>query len=156
MARYVYSGTTAAALANGNAVASIVPTASVGFRLRRVTLGMVNSGGSITDFDAAVGINRASARGTSSGTATAMSEDPLAPTSPITGVDNAWSVQPTLAAADGPLLPFNSRGGIDQSWEFPDEILSTSGTANPIVLVQRSGAALPASHSIAWTVVVEV
>ena len=156
MARYIYSGTTATALPNGNAIASIVPTASVGFRLRRCRLGIVNAGGSITDFDALVGINRATARGTQTATSTAMQEDPIDPASPITAVDNTWSVQPTLAATDGPQIPFNSRGGADVSWEFPDEIKSTVGTANPIVLVQRSGGALPTSHSIAWEVTIEV
>jgi hypothetical protein len=155
MARYVYTGTTAAALANGNAVASIVPTASVGFKLRRVILGCTNSAGAVTDTQLAVGINRATARGTSSGTATGVALDPLAPASPVTAVDNAWSGQPTLAAADGVTIAYNTRGGADTAFEGIEEFQSTVGTANPIVLVQRSGGALPASHSITWTVEIE-
>lgn len=152
MARYYASGVTAAALANGNAIASIVPAAAVGFKLRRVILGVVNSGGAVTDFQVGVGINRATARGTSSGTATVQKADPDTAASGITGVDNAWSAQPTLAAADALTIGYNTHGGADTPFTV-DDFASTVGAANAIVLVQRSGAALPASHSITWTVV---
>ena len=151
MARYYASGTSSAALANGNAIASIVPAAAVGFRLIRVQLGCTNAGGSVSDFQIGVGINRASARGTSSGTATVQKADPDSAASQVTGVDNAWSVQPTLAAADAVTIGYNVRGGADAPYG-PLDLVSTVGTANPIVLVQRSGAALPALHAITWTV----
>ena len=150
MSRYFASGQTPAALANGNAIASIVPTASIGFKLIRAIFGVVNAGGTPTDFQVGVGINRATARGTSSGTATVQKGDPQSGASVITGVDNAWSVQPTLAAADLGNLAFNTRGGADTPFTIAD-VRSDVGTANPIVFVNRSGAALPASHQITWT-----
>jgi hypothetical protein len=155
MARFSASGTTAAALANGGAIAAIVPAASTNFVLRRVVLGVTTAGNTPTDFQVGVGINRATARGTSSGTATVQKFDPNSSASVITAVDNAWSVQPTLAATDVTQFGFNSRGGVDSPFGTvpgADALLSTIGTANPIVLVQRSGAALPANHSITWTV----
>lgn len=143
--------TSATALANGNAIASIVPAAAVNFKVLQVFLGFVNAGGAITDFQGAVGVNRATARGTASTTLTATRSDPNSSASGITGIDTAWSVQPTLAAQDLDLYPFNTRGG--QIFTFAaDDIMSTVGTANPIVFVNRSGAALPTAHSIVITV----
>jgi hypothetical protein len=137
----------AAALANGNAVAAFDPAAAVNFKLLQLILGCGNSGGAITDFDIVVGFNRATARGTATTTGTGSRTDPNSAASAITGVDTAWSVQPTLAAADFLNLPFNSRGGLVLNFNV-DDIISNVGTANPLVLVQRSGAALPASHYI--------
>lgn len=151
MPRFSATVTSAAALANGSAILSIVPAAAVNFKLLGVKLGVVNSVGTLTDADLAVGLNRATARGTSSGTATVAKADPNSAASAITGVDNAWSVQPTLAASDDRTFPFNTRGGYAENFNETD-IVSTVGTANPIVLVQRSGGALPASHSIVATV----
>lgn len=155
MARHSASGTTAAALANGNAICSIVPGASTNFKLLRACFGISTAGNTPTDFQIAVGLNRATARGTSSGTATINKFDPLSPTTSITAVDNAWSAQPTLAAADAQTFAFNSRGNADLYYGTgtgADDFASTSGAANAIVFVQRSGAALPTNHSIVWTV----
>ena len=77
--------------------------------------------------------------------------DPDSAASGVTGVDTAWSVQPTLAAADAVTIGYNVRGGADTPFQQTD-FVSTVGTANAIVLVQRSGAALPANHSITWTI----
>ena len=151
MARYFASGTTTAALANGNAIASIVPADAVGCRVVRIVLGCSTAGNTPTDFQIAVGLNRGTARGTSSGTATVQKADPDSAASQITGVDNAWSVQPTLAAADAVTIGYNVRGGADTPFQVND-FMSTVGTANVITLVNRSGAALPANHSIPWTV----
>jgi hypothetical protein len=151
MAKYYVSGSTAAALANGNAIASVIPAAAVGFKIVRCIFGMLNAGGTPTDFNIGIGVNRATARGTSSGTATVNKADPDSGASVITGVDNAWSVQPTLAAADAITVAYNTRGGADTPFTIGD-LVSTVGTANCIVFVQRSGAALPASHSITYTI----
>jgi hypothetical protein len=151
MARYFASGTSAAALANGSAIVAVVPAAAVACKIVRVTLGVVNAGGTISDFQIGVGINRATARGTATTTATGTKADPDTAASQITGADTAWSVQPTLAATDAFTVGYNTRGGADLP--FPtNDLMSTVGTANAIVLVNRSGAALPASHQITYTV----
>lgn len=142
----------AAALANGNAIASIVPGASANFKLIQLILGVANSGGAITDFEVAVGVNRGSARGTQSTSLTPGKADPNSAAAGITGVDSAWTIQPTLAAQDLDIYSFNSRGGLVLNFAV-DDIVSTTGTANPIILVQRSGAPLPASHYITATIV---
>ncbi len=151
MPRFSATVTTPAALANGNAILSIVPAAAANFKLLGVKIGVVNSVGALTDADLAVGLNRATARGTSTGTATVTKSDPNSGASVITGVDNAWSVQPTLAASDDRTFPLNTRGGYAENFNEVD-IVSNVGTANALVLVNRSGGALPASHSIVATV----
>jgi len=151
MARYFVSGTSAAALTNGSAIAAVVPAAAVACKIVRATFGVVNAGGTISDFQVGVGINRATARGTATTTAAGIKSDPDTAASQITGVDQAWSVQPTLAAADAVTIGFNTRGGADMP--FPtNDLMSTVGTANAVVFVQRSGATLPASHQITYTI----
>ena len=113
MARYFVSGTSAAALANGSAIAAVVPAAAVACKIVRATFGVVNAGGTISDFQVGVGINRATARGTATTTAAGVKADPDTGASVITGVDQAWTVQPTLAAADAVTIGFNVRGGAD-------------------------------------------
>ena len=151
MPRFTASATTAAALANASAVFGLDPAAAVNFKITSVVLGVNNAGGAITDFDVTVGLNRATTQGTTSGTATVNRADPASGASTITHVATAYSAQPALAATDAATWSFNSRGGLALNFNEWD-IISTVGTANPLVLVQRSGAALPTSHSITWTV----
>ena len=151
MPRFSATVTSAAALANGSAVLSIVPAAAANFKLLGVKIGVVNAVGVLTDADLAVGLNRATARGTQSATATVTKSDPNSGASVITGVDSAWTVQPTLAATDDRIFPLNTRGGYAENFNETD-IVSNVGTANALVLVNRSGGALPASHSFVATV----
>ena len=154
MALYYVSGQTATALANGGAIVSIVPAAAVGFKIVRAEFGSLNAGGTVTDFQIGVGVNRATARGTATLTAAGQKADPDSGASVITGADQTWSVQPTLASADLVTLAYNTRGGIDNP--FPvNHLTSTVGTANPIVFVQRSGAVMPGAHTVTYTIVWE-
>jgi hypothetical protein len=148
---FTAQGASPAALANGSMVFQIVPAAAVNFHLTKVMLSMSNAGGALTDFQCVVGLNRATARGTSSATATTNKVDPNSGATQITGVDSAVSVQPTLAAADGWQWGFNTRGTIIDNYQLW-EILSNVGTANPLSFINRSGAALPGSHVINWYV----
>lgn len=155
MARHSASGTTAAVLADNKPICSIVPGASTNFKLLRAYFGVSTAGTTPSDFQIVVGVNRGTTRGTSTGTATINKFDPLSPTTSITAVDTTWSVDPSLAAADAQRYTANTRGSIDNyygSGTGADDFASTTGATNPIVFVHRSGAALPASHSIVWTV----
>lgn len=152
MARYSAQVKSSAALAVDTAFAAIVPAAAVACKLRRVTLGVVAGATVPTSQQVTVGINRGTARGTSSATATVGKLDPRSASSGITGVDTGWSVAPTLAAADQFRVSFNSQSGVDLPWEMLEEFVSDVGTANPLVFVNRDNA-LPASH--AYTLSVE-
>lgn len=149
MARYHITGASLAALGNGLAFASIVPGAAANFRLVRTVFGMLNAGGTPTDFNIGVGINRGTARALTPTTAQGVKADPDSGASVISGVDTAWGTAPTLAAADAITIPFNTRGGADTPFASTD-VVSTIGVGNPINFVQRSGAALPAAHTISY------
>ena len=140
-------GNLTAAIANGNAIAGLTPAAAVNFKIIAIQLGVNNVGGAITDFDVSVGVNLATARGTITTTATSFRSDPNTAASGISGLDVVYSVQPTLAANDAAMWSFNSRGGLTLNFN-PWEWVSNVGTANPIVFLNRSGAALPASHAV--------
>ncbi|NUP34223.1 MAG: hypothetical protein HOU01_21305 [Streptomycetaceae bacterium] len=151
MARYNAQVTSAAALAVDTAFAALVPAAAVACKLRRVTLGISVSSGSITSQQVVVAINRGTARGTATTTVTGQRLDPRSAASAITGLDTVWSVAPTLAAADAFRVAFNSQSGVDLPWELMEEFLSDVGTANPLVFVNRV-TALPANHSLVLAV----
>lgn len=141
------------ALANNAAVVGIVPAAAANFKLLRLVLGINNGGAAITDFEVSVALNRATARGTATTTTPFEKSDPASGPTGITGLDVVYSVQPTLAAADSEIFSFNSRGGAILNFGEGD-IISDVGLAKPLVLVNRSGAALPVGHAI--TVGVEI
>jgi hypothetical protein len=151
MARYNAQVTSAAALAVDTAFAALVPAAAVACKLRRVTLGISVSSGSITSQQVVVAINRGTARGTATTTVTGQRLDPRSAASNITGMDTVWSTPPTLAAADAFRVAFNSQSGVDLPWELMEEFLSDVGTANPLVFVNRV-TALPANHSLVLAV----
>jgi len=145
MARHKISVESAAALAATTNFASLVAASGVGFKLRRITLG-VRAGASVpTSQQLTVAVYRATARGTATTTTAGLPMDPNSATSGITGVDSAWSVQPTLAANPIIKLSFNSQSGVDYPIEGLEELVVAAGTANGLCF-QNIGNALPASH----------
>jgi hypothetical protein len=151
MARYTFPVDSASALAVDTAFLAIVPAAGVAFKLRRVTIGVIAGTSAPTSQQLKVGINRATARGTATTTTAGNKMDPKTAASGITGVDTVWSTPPTLASADCYSIPFNSQSAGDLPFEGVEEFQSDTGTANPIVLVNRSNA-LPTSHKYSVTV----
>lgn len=153
MARYVFTVTSATALAVDTAFVSVVPAAAVAFRIRRVIIGSVAGTSAVADQQVVFGINRATARGTQSGSSpfTATKMDPRSPASGITGYDTTWSAAPTLASTDAIRVPFNLKSGVDLPFEMLEELQSDVGTANPLVFVNRANA-LPASTSYVVTI----
>lgn len=146
MARYSAFVKSPAGLAVDTAFASLVPAAAVAYKLRRATLGVVAGATTPTSQQLTVAINRGTARGTATTTVTGGKLDPRSAPSGITGLDTAWSVAPTLAAADQYRVSFNSQSGVDLPWELLEEFFSDLGTANPLVFVNRDNA-LPALHA---------
>ncbi len=153
MARYNAAVLSAAALGIDAAAATIVPGAAVRFKLRRLTLGVAVTSGSIVSQQVVVGINRGTARGTQTTNVAGSKMDPTSAASGITGVDSAWSVQPTLGATatDVFKVAFNTQSGADLPWEQLEEFFSDVGTANVIGIVNRV-TALPANHQLSVAV----
>src|SRR5579863_1139972 len=114
MARFSAVAESSAALASATAFANVVAAAAVGFKIRRIQLGVRTSTAVVpTSQQVTVGVNRATARGTASTTVAGIKLDPNSTASNITGVDTAWSIAPSLSAADMYHPTFNSQSGAD-------------------------------------------
>jgi hypothetical protein len=142
-------GTANALFANLNA------SATAGYKLRRITLGVIAGTGAPTSQQVSVGLVRTSARGTATTTQAPKAIDPNSiQTSSITGLDTAWSTVPT-ATWTAPYLyqvTFNTQSGVDLPFELLEELVCGTGVANGIAFI-NVGNALPTSHS--YTLAVE-
>lgn len=162
MARFVSNVTSVTALvatapsgATANALfANLNASANAGFKLRRVTLGVIAGTGAPTSQQVSVGLVRTTARGTATTTNAPKAIDPNSlQTSSITGLDVAWSAVPT-ATWTAPYLyqvTFNTQSGVDLPFELLEELVCGTGVANGIAFI-NVGNALPTAHSYTLSV----
>lgn len=155
MARYNATVESAAAIpatapsgGTANALfAALVAGATMGVKIRRVTLG-VRAGASVpTSQQLTVAMVRTTARGTATTTTAGNKMDPNSAAAGATGLDVAWSTVPT-ATWTAPYLfetSFNSQSGVDLPFELLEELIIAAGTANGIAFI-NVGNTLPASH----------
>lgn len=156
MARFlstVESATALAATAPSGATANqlfanLNASATAGYKLRRITLGVRAGVGAPTSQQLTVGLVRTTARGTATTTNAPKAIDPNSvQTSNITGLDVAWSTVPT-ATWTAPYLwevTFNSQSGADLPFELMEELICGTGVANGIAFI-NVGNALPTAH----------
>lgn len=159
MARFNSQLTSATALANNTAFAWMGYTA-VAARLRRCTVGVVNSGGAITSMQVAVGVNLASTGTPATPTNVAANKMAPAAGTPAASVNfliSAWTTPPTIAGTDAYVIPFNDQLMGDLPWELLEEFWFSGpglAAAGGITFINRTGAALAASHafqiSVEW------
>lgn len=150
MARFTQTIESAAALAADTVFANLVAGATANFKLRRVIIG-VRAGAAVpTSQQVEVEVVRATARGTATATGTGQALDPRSAASGITGLDTAWSVNPTLAASDLARLTFNTQSGMDIPAELLEEWICDQGAANGIAFRNKANA-LPAGHMYVLT-----
>lgn len=145
MARYSFSVQSGAALAANTGFAWINAGANNGFKLRRVTIGVVAGTSPPTSQQMVVGINRATSAGTTPTAVTIGKLDPNSGAANSTAA-SAFATPPTLTATDQFQIAFNSQSGADIPWEALEEFVCASGTANGFAFVNRVNA-MPASHS---------
>lgn len=149
MARYAVTQQSSAALASGGAVGYLVPTSTVGYKLRRMTLGVVAGATTPTSQQLVVGI----ARITTAGVGTATAGNAIGKLDPNTASANAvWNLSyattpPVLSTNDQFQTAFNSQSGVDLPWELLEEFVVAAGANNGLAIVNRNNA-LPASHSL--------
>jgi len=155
MARYATNIESAAAIvataptgATANALfANLNASATAGYKLRRVTLGVIAGTGAPTSQQVSVGFVRTTARGTATTTLTPSKLDPGSPAAAITGLDTAWSTVPTATWTPPYLyqVTFNSQSGVDLPFELLEEMVCAIGVANGIAFINLDNV-LPASH----------
>lgn len=148
MARYGSQLQSSAALANNTAFGWFGYVAFYG-RLRRINYSILNSGGAITSMQTAVGVNvttGAAATATNT-TTTNLQPGGLGPANKLSLV-SAWTTPPTLGAqtADIWTIGGNDQLSNDLPYELMEEWWFGGSTSLGIAFVNRTGAALPASH----------
>jgi len=153
MARFTQTVESATALAAGTTFANVTAGASANFKLRRAILG-VRAGATVpTSQQLTVDLARATARGTATTTVTGSALDPRSAASAITGLDTAWSTNPTVSATALHKFSFNSQSGMDIPAELLEEWICDQGTANGLAF-RNVGNALPTGHlltlSLEW------
>ena len=139
-------------------------SATAGYRLRRVNLGLVAGSGVPTSQQVKVGIFRQTVAPSGTGIAAAVpgqamelwtpQTDPTAGLFAITAT-TIGTTGPTLATNPIKTLTFNSQNSMDAPYEFMEELICNLGTANGFGFVNLS-ATLPASHQISIDVEIEV
>lgn len=153
MARYACQVKSAAALAVDTGFAWVHASAGNGYKLRRVTLGVVAGAATPTSQQVTVGINRATNAGTTPTAATMHKLDPNSPAAGATAA-SAFATAPTLTATDQYRVSFNSQSGVDLPWELLEEFIVSAGAANGLAFINRDNA-LPASHSFVISIETE-
>jgi hypothetical protein len=116
-------------------------------KLRRVTLGVSVSSGSITSQQCVVGFNITTGAVVTPTNATTNKLDAGAAANAVSLV-TAYATPPTLGAtgADAFKVAFNSQSGVDLPWELLEEWRIGGSTSLGIAFVNRV-TALPANHS---------
>lgn len=172
MARYGASGLSQAAQLSGvNATTTVNgylgywgASATSGFRLRRLQLGVIAGGTVPTSQQISVGVYRQTVAPAGTGLAAAVLGQPYETWTPqtdptvgliVTTATTIGTTGPTLAANPIAVVPFNTQSTLDLPYEFMEEIVCAIGTANGIAFV-NIGNTLPSTHSIRFNVEVEV
>lgn len=136
--------------------ANLVASATAGFKLRRLTVGVRAGVGAPSSQQLTVGIVRTTARGTATTTNAPKALDPNSlQTSSITGLDVAWSTVPTAvgtwAAPYFYEFSFNSQSGVDLPAELLEEWIVGLGAGNGFGFI-NVGNALPTNHLLTMSV----
>jgi len=172
MARYATSGLSQAAQLSGvNATTTVNgylgywgASATAGFRLRRLQLGVIAGASVPTSQQISVGIYRQTVAPAGTGLAAAVLGQPMETWTPqtdptvgliMTTATTIGTTGPTLATNPLAVVPLNTQTTMDLPYEFIEELVCAIGTANGIAFV-NIGNTLPASHSIRLNVEVEV
>jgi hypothetical protein len=140
-------------------------SATAGFRLRRVTLGIRTTSASVpTSQQYTVEIHRQTVAPAGTGLASAVLGQPLETWTPqtdptvgliATTATTIGTTGPTLTTAPLKTLTLNTQTGWDYPFEFMEEVVCAIGTANGLAFV-NVGNTLPAGHLITLDVEIEV
>src|SRR4249920_2959803 len=140
-------------------------SATAGFRLRRLTLGVrTNVGGVPTSQQISVAVYRQTVAPAGTGLAAAVLGVPMETWTPqtdptvgmiATTATTIGTTGPTIGANPPKTLTLNTQSSIDYPWEFMEEFVCPIGTANGIAFVNIGGT-LPANHFVTVDCEIEV
>src|SRR3954469_23202581 len=172
MARYSASALSQATQLSGVNVTTTVngyigywgASATSGYRLRRLQLGVIAGATVPTSQQISVGVYRQTVAPAGTGLAAAVLGQPYETWTPqtdptvgliATTATTIGTTGPTLAANPIATIPFNTQSTLDLPYEYSEELVCAIGTANGFAFV-NIGNTLPASHSIRLNVEIEV
>jgi hypothetical protein len=151
MARFNVTVESAAALAADTAFGWLRPVAGVGFKLRRITVGIIAGAATPTSQQIELGINRVTTAGATPGGAIAANKmDPNSAGAQAV-FNTTYGTPPTLGTTDQVKVAFNSQSGADLPWEGVEELVVAAGTTDGFAFINRANA-LPASHKLVLSV----
>jgi hypothetical protein len=139
-------------------------SATSGFRLRRLQLGIIGPAGVPTSQQVSVGIYRQTVAPAGTGIAAAIPGQPYETWTPQTDPSaGIFAITATAIGTTGPtiatnpiaVVPFNTQSTLDLPYEFVEELVCAIGTANGFAFV-NIGQTLPASHQIRLNAEIEV
>ncbi len=139
-------------------------SATSGYRLRRLQLGVIAGASVPTSQQISVGVYRQTVAPAGTGLAAAVLGQPYETWTPqtdptvgiiVTTAATIGTTGPTLAANPIAVIPYNTQSTLDVPYEFMEELVCAIGTANGIAFV-NIGNQLPASHTIRLNVEIEV
>jgi hypothetical protein len=139
-------------------------SATSGFRLRRLQLGVIAGASVPTSQQVSVGVYRQTVAPAGTGLAAAVPgqayEFWTPQTDPTVGLiattaTTIGTTGPTLAANPIAVIPLNTQSTLDVPYEFMEELICNLGTANGFAFV-NIGNTLPPVHSIRLNVEIEV
>lgn len=122
MARYKAQLTSSATLTAGTAFGWLGYSSTVGFRLRRVILGVIAGSSPVSSQQLQVGINPTNSGSQSVPVNVTNYQMNSAFRASSNNLISGWSVAPTLAGTDEITLTFNSQSGGDWPWEIPEDL----------------------------------
>lgn len=139
-------------------------SATSGFRLRRLQLGVIAGASVPTSQQISVGVYRQTVAPAGTGIASAIPGQAYETHTPQTDPTGGFfaitattigTTGPTLATNPITVIPFNTQSTLDLPYEFIEEMICAIGTANGIAFV-NIGNTLPASHQIRVSAEIEV
>lgn len=139
-------------------------SATSGFRLRRLQLGVIAGATVPTSQQISVGVYRQTVAPAGTGIAAAIPGQPYETHTPQTDPTAGFfaitattigTTGPTLATNPITVIPFNTQSTLDLPYEFIEEMICAIGTANGIAFV-NIGNVLPGSHQIRINAEIEV
>jgi hypothetical protein len=158
------SGVNAGTTVNGY-IGYLGASATSGFRLRRLKVGVIVAGGTVpVSFQTRLAIFRQTVAPSGTGLAAAAAGQPLEVWTPqadptagliVTTAATIGTTGPTLAANPIDTFPFNDQSYLDIPYDYIEELTCSIGTANGLAFVNMSNS-LPASHFLTITPTWEV
>jgi len=149
MSRFQFNVTSSAALAASTNFAYLMAASGGGFKLRRMTLGVVTNTATVpTSQQVVVAVYRVTAMTSPGGAPTVNQLDPNSNANTATPYTTGT---PTLGSAASWPIPFNTQSGVDLPWELLEEWVCTKGIANGFAW-QNTTNALPSGHQLVLSV----